>query len=504
MTERTFWGHPAGLATLFFTEMWERFSYYGMRGLLILYMTAPRAAGGLGYDTARAGAIYGLYVGSVYLVCLPGGWLADRFLGTRRATAGGGALILAGHVCLAVPLADTFWVGLGLVVGGTGLLKPSISSLVGELYAAGDVRRDAGYSLYYMGINLGALLAPLVCGWLALSEAARGWLRALGLAPELAWHWGFGAAALGMACGLLQFMRGGARLPVAALKPQRPADASARYRLYYGLGGALLVGAAVLLAASGEWLSVSGLSNAFGGLLLVVAAGFFLTVLRASHWTRQERGQLGVIVLLFVAASVFWSLFEQAGSTLTLFAARNTNLQWGQEAFPATYFLALNPLLIILLSPLFAWGWTRLGARNPASMVKFTLGLVLVAAGFGVLILAAQLAATGVKVSPWWLCATYFLHTLGELCLSPVGLSAISRLAPAQIASLTMGVWFLASAVGNYLGGRAASLYDTFALPSLFGAVAGLALLAAVVLAAFIPYAGQLLARPAAPPGVSP
>ena len=497
MHQPSFFGHPRGLSTLFFTELWERFSYYGMRGLLILYMTAPLAAGGLGYDVATAGAVYGLYAGSVYLTCLPGGWLADRFLGTRAATRWGGLLILSGHVCLAMPLREIFFLGLALVVSGTGLLKPSVSTLVGGLYAPDDPRRDAGYSLYYMGINLGAFLAPLACGWLALGAEPRRFLAGVGIAPETAWHVGFGAAALGMLLGLVQFMRGTRHLAGVGDPPTTPREDDGR-RLRQG--GVALLGLVLLLGAllwSGQ-LSVQRLSDGFALVLLGVTAAFFLTMFRAGDWTPAERNRLRLILLLFVAAAVFWSLFEQGGSTLTLFAARNTDLILGGHAFPATWFQSVNPLLIIALAPVFAWGWVKLGARNPGSVAKFILGLVLVAAGFAVLVPAAQLAVAGEKVSPWWLVATYTLHTLGELCLSPVGLSAMSRLAPARIASLTMGVWFLASAVGNYLGGRVAGLYERFTLPELFGSVALAALVAAGVMLALLPAANRLLA-PRAP-----
>ncbi len=492
-TQDDFLGHPAGLSTLFFTELWERFSYYGMRGLLILYMTAGLDAGGLGFDTATAGAVYGLYGGCVYLLCLPGGWLADRWLGARRATLIGGSLILAGHLCLAAPFKDSFFGGLALVVLGTGLLKPSISKLVGDLYPADDPRRDAGYSLYYMGINLGAFLAPLACGWLALSGEFRAALAGWGVAPANAWHVGFAAAALGMAGGLWQFRAGHARLANAGLPPAAGISASDRRLLRRAL---LAMAVLVLVLGAGlmrGWLGIAALSNGFALVLLTVTAGFFISMFRAGDWTDEERARLRLILILFVAASVFWSLFEQGGSTLNLFAARNTDLTLAGYSFPATWFQSVNPLMIIALAPVFALGWVQLGARNPSSIAKFTLGLVLVAAGFGVLAVAAVLAAEGVKVSPLWLVATYLLHSLGELCLSPVGLSAISRLAPARIASLTMGVWFLASSVGNYLGGRVAGLYDRFSLPGLFAMVTGLALLAALGLWALGPYARRLL-----------
>jgi POT family proton-dependent oligopeptide transporter len=292
----------------------------------------------------------------------------------------------------------------------------------------------------------------------------------------------------------VQFVAGRGRLAHAGLPPVAGLSAPERRLLLRGLGvTALVLGGLGLGLASGA-LDIARLSDGFALVLLAVTAGFFITMFRASHWKPGERRRLQLIFILFVAAAVFWSLFEQAGSTLNLFAARNTQLELWGYAFPATFFQSVNPLLIIALAPVFAFGWLKLGARNPAPMTKFTLGLVLVAAGFGVLIVAAQLSANGVKVSPLWLVATYLLHSLGELCLSPVGLSAISRLAPARIASLTMGVWFLASAVGNYLGGRVAGLYERVSLPMLFTLVTGFALLAALVLWILRPYASRLLA----------
>ena len=476
---------PAGLRALFLTELWERFSYYGLRGLLILYMTAAVGEGGLGFDTATAGAIYGIYSGLVYLACLPGGWIADRFIGAQRATWYGGILILSGHLCLAAPISNTFVLGLSLVILGTGLLKPNISTMVGQLYTADDPRRDGGFSIYYMGINLGAFLAPLVCGWLALGMPFRGMLRHAGLAPELAWHWGFGAAAIGMALGLFFYWHGRSNFSRQSLRPAHAPSVQEQRRLVQGLlAGTLLIGGALVATHTGG-LSIARISDLFGLALMIITVGFFGWIFTTPGWSHEERHNLRLILVLFIGAVVFWSLFEQGGSTLNLFAARDTNrhLPWFDFEFPATWFQSINPILIIALAPLFAAWWTRLGARNPPSTHKFIAGLIFASAGFAVLIVAAKLAADGHLVSPWWLIVTYSLHTLGELCLSPVGLSAMSRLAPARIAGLTMGVWFLATSIGNYLGGRAASFYDTLSLPELFTAITVAGALAAILLA---------------------
>ena len=492
MTASTRWGHPRALSTLFYTELWERFSFYGMRGLLVLYMTAPQTQGGLGFDLAHAAALYGLYSGMVYLACLPGGWLADRFLGSERATFWGGVLILLGHVTMAWPATAGIYPAMALLVCGTGLLKPSVSSMVGQLYATNDPRRDSGYSLYYMGINLGAFLAPLVCGWLALAAPVRERLGEMGLPPSLAWHAAFGAAAIGMALGLWVFLRGRADFPAESARPVQPPSVADWRRLRWAAALAASLGVLFAAAVASGRLDIAAVSDLFGSGLLVLVGVFFAWALGARHWTPDERRNLRLIVVLFLGAVVFWALFEQGSSTLTLFAEHDTDrfLPWLGYDFPATWFHSVNPLLIILGAPLFAWGWVRLGPRNPSASAKFLLGLALATAGFAVLILAARVADTGVKVSPAWLVATYVLHSLGELCLSPVGLSAMSRLAPARISGLTMGVWFLAASVGNYLGGRVAGLYENFSRAELFMVVSGAGLAAVLVLAGLFRWLG--------------
>ncbi len=487
-----FFGHPRALGTLFFTELWERFSYYGMRAILILFMTTPLEAGGLGFDVASAGAIYGLYTGMVYLACLPGGWLADHLLGARRATVIGGSIIMLGHICLALPLKGSFYLGLVLIVMGTGLLKPNVSNLVGQLYAPDDRRRDAGFSLYYMGINSGAFLAPLVCGTLAQGQGFRVLLASAGIDPRLAWHFGFGAAAVGMALGLVSYVRGSRHFGNAGLAPtESTARIAASRRAWRGAIASLvtLVIFTCLVLSDQLQLTAAGLGNAFGLLLLAITVAFFVWIFARRDWHAEERRRLWMVLALFLGATAFWSLYEQGGSTLTLFAARNTDTTLFGFAFPASWMQSLNPVYIIAgLAPAFAWLWPRLGKREPSSPAKFAIGLAFMAAGYGVMIVAGGIAQSGVKVSPLWLAVMYFLHTLGEMCLSPVGLSAMTKLAPARIASLTMGVWFLASAIGSYLGGRVAGLYDSLGLAQIFEALTAFAVVAALVMG--------LLARP--------
>jgi POT family proton-dependent oligopeptide transporter len=500
-SDTRFFGHPRGLATLFFTEMWERFSYYGMRALLILFMTAPAAAGGLGFDTAKAGPIYALYVSSVYLLSLPGGWIADRVLGLRRAVFVGGVIIMAGHICLAVPSMTTFYLGLILIATGTGLLKPNVSVLVGKLYGPDDVRRDAGFSIFYMGINTGAFIAPLVTGWLGQSEGFKSILASAGMAPESSWHWGFGAAAVGMFLGLVQYTVGGKHLSRDGLHPVRPTDPVEAARLDRQLRrvgvsvlAILLVGAAlVLLGVIAP--DPEAISRDFKWVLLGITAAFFAWLFLIGKWSREERKQLVVIGVLFAAATVFWMAYEQAGSTLNLFAERDTNNVVLGQTFPASWYQSLPPLFVILFAPLFAALWVRLGNRNPSSPAKFTVALLLLTIAFAIMIGAASVAATGVRVSPMWLVVSYLFQTLGELCLSPVGLSAMTRLAPARIAGLVMGVWFLALSVGSYLAGMASSVYETMPLPTLFTVVTATALVAAVVMALLIKPIHRMLQR---------
>jgi POT family proton-dependent oligopeptide transporter len=496
-----FFGHPRGLSTLFFTEMWERFSYYGMRALLILFMTAPVAAGGLGFDTATAGPIYALYVSSVYFLSVPGGWVADRILGLQRAVFVGGVIIMAGHICLAIPSISTFYLGLTLIAVGTGLLKSNISVLVGHLYRPDDVRRDAGYSIYYMGINTGGFIAPLITGWLAQSEGFRRILASAGFRPESAWHWGFGAAALGMFLGLVQYRAGGKHLSTEGLQPVLPSEpvAAARVRrqvrLVEFISLAIVLGLIVVVATGMVRLDPEWISRNFKWVLIAVTVAFFSWLFLSRGWSREERKRLVVIAVLFAAATVFWMAYEQAGSTLNLFAARNTDNSIFGHSFPPSWYQSLPPLFIILFAPLFAAVWIRLGRRNPSSPAKFALALVLLGLGFAVMIGAASAAVAGGRVSPLWLVLSYLLQTLGELCLSPVGLSAMSVLAPARIAGLVMGVWFLALSVGNYLAGMASSFYETLPLPTLFSIVTATALATAVILTLLIKPIRRMMAR---------
>ena len=469
-----FFGHPAGLSTLFFTEFWERFGYYGMRALLILFMVSPTDKGGLGLDVVAAGSIYGLYTASVYGLSLPGGWIADRFLGQRKAVLLGGTLIAIGYLMLAAPDVRVFYSGLCVVAIGTGLLKPNISTIVGQLYATGDPRRDSGFSIFYMGINLGATIAPLICGYVG---------------QRINWHLGFALSGVGMTVGVLQYWLGAKNLGTAGLNPAPWASAqeaaSQRRLLRNVLLGLALAAAVVAGLQLGGFIALTPeiLNNSAGVVLLCVVVALFSFLLLGGDWTPVERKRLSAILVLFIASALFWCAFEQAGSSLSLFAKFGTDSRVLGFSIPESWYQSINAGLIVCIAPILAWLWLKLGSRQPSSPVKFALGLVFAGLGFAILIpAAASTAAGGPRVTPLFLLGTYLCHTIGELLLSPVGLSAITKLAPERVASFMMGVWFISLSVGNYLGGKIASLYTTLPVPTLFGAVAAFTFVAALVL----------------------
>ena len=419
---------------------------------------------------------------------MPGGWIADRLIGPRRAVLYGGILIASGHFSMAVPMMATFYLGLFLIVIGTGLLTGNVSVIVGKLYAPEDIRRDAGFSIFYMGINLGAFIAPLICGYLG---------------QTINWHFGFAAAGFGMLIGVIQYVMGSKGLGEAGLHPAPAASpaAAGRDRKQAQIWVAVFLGVCLVIGVGGYTgmvpITATQVADAAGVFLLLVIAGFFGWLFLSSGWTREERNRLYVIGVLFLAASLFWSVFEQAGSTLNLFADRNTRTEVLGYSYPSSWFQSVNSLFIFALAPVFAWIWLRLASqgKEPSSPAKFAFGLVFVDLGFAILIIPARMAEQGVLVSPMWLIATYFLHTVGELTLSPVGLSAMTRLAPARIGGLMMGVWFLATSVGNFIGGRVAGFYESFALPTLFTAVAGFAIGAGVILFVLVPSMRKLLPK---------
>ncbi|MFL5580220.1 MAG: peptide MFS transporter [Gemmatimonadaceae bacterium] len=443
LDDRALLGHPRGLGLLFVAEMWERFSYYGMRALLVLYLVNA-----LRWDSARAANLYGTYTMLVYLTPLIGGYLADRLIGTRRSLVLGGAIIAAGHFTMAVPGMTTFYTGLGLIIVGTGFFKPNVSTMVGQIYRDGDPRRDSGFTIFYMGINLGAFLGPLVCGFLAQND-------------RFGWHYGFAAAGVGMVLGLIAYVWGRDRyLPGIGLRAvEKGGSAGDRSRnettgAAEGSGALHGIGGAVVGALVGWFLGGGSILGLIMGA--TIGAALAVTVL-GTHGEERKRVIALFIVVFFVI--FFWAAYEQAGSSMNLFADKYTNLDVGGFRVPSSWFQSVNPFVILLFAPAFAVLWGRLGraGKEPSTAMKMTIGLFLLGVGFLFMVEGGRRADGGTLVSPWWLVMAYAFHTWGELCLSPVGLSYVTKVAPWRFASLLMGVWFLANAAANKVAGSLAA-----------------------------------------------
>jgi len=426
--DRSFFGHPLGLATLFFTEMWERFSYYGMRAFLILYMVHA-----LGFDDKHAGRVYGNYTAGVWAAAIVGGIIADWWLGQYRSVLIGGIIIALGHFTLAFHPLPFFYVGLSLIVVGTGLLKPNVSGIVGGLYEPGDARRDAGFSIFYMGINLGAFIGPIIAGWLA---------------QKVDWHLGFACAGVGMSLGLVQYVLGRRSLQPAIER----------------------------LASSRRAPPVS--SPAAGA---APPSGFL-------GFTGTEWKRIAAMGVFFVFAAIFWGAYEQAGSSLNLFGDRYTTLNVLGFSFPSSWYVSVQAILVIILAPAFAWLWIRLGQYEPTTPTKFGFGLLFVGLSFLFLLIpAAAIQGTpGLRVSPFWLVGCYFIQELGELCISPVGLSVFTKLSPVKTVGMMLGLWFLADSVGNKVAGYAAGFISSAPLTQLFGVVGAVCVGASLVAFAIV------------------
>ncbi len=447
--EPQFFGHPRGLSVLFFTEFWERFSFYGLRAILLLFLTAPAAISGMEFDITTAGFIYGIYTSMAYLASVPGGWIADNLIGQRRAIFYGGILISAGNLVLSMHGIQFLVIGLTLVIMGTGLLKPNVSAIVGGLYTANEsARRDAGFSIFYTGINLGAFVAPLVVG---------------SLGEKVNWHMGFLASGIGMAIGLVWYRFGSKHLGSLGLAPINPeAIAKAKKTLLIAAGTLLgVVGLVAVIHVSGIYrVTIDIARNVFNIGYLVIPVAFFAVVFADKSLSLIEKKRFVVIAIFFFLSAIFWGSFEQAGTTFTLFARDSTDRTIGGTTLPVSYFQSLNAMFIVIFASVFALIWVKLGDRQPSSPMKFAIGLILAGVGFWILSLGAGIAASGTKVSPLWLVLVYMIHTFGELCLSPVGLSNITKLAPARYVSQAMGIWFLGASLGNYIAGQAAGYVE--------------------------------------------
>jgi proton-dependent oligopeptide transporter, POT family len=491
--DRRFFGHPRGLSTLFFTEFWERFSYYGIRPLLVLFMTAALASGGLGFDRESASAIVGIYASSVYLSSLPGGWIADRWLGLRRSIFWGGVLIALGHLSIALSAVfarQAFFLGLILIVMGTGMLKPNISALVGDLYPQGGARQDSGFAIFYMGINSGALFAPIVTGLLG---------------ERLGWHWGFGAAGAGMLVGLVTYrLRAPGTLGPLGLTPS--GDAADRRKVRNITLGALALAAVVVaLAMTGAFaIDPRAIAERMTVLIGTMALVYFAYLFFFAGLDAGEKKRTLVIVVLFVFSSAFWSAYEQAPTSLNLFAKDFTDRRIFGWEMPVVWLQSATPFFVVTLSAVFAWIWGQLAARGRdfSSPAKFAFALFSAGVSFLIMVAATNHViaggGVGVRVSVWWLILTYLLQVIGELCLSPVGLSSVTKLAPHRFVGQMMGVWFMSIALGNLVAGLVGGNVDPEKLdqmPELFQRTALSLIVAAALLSLLVVPIRRMLVR---------
>ena len=504
--DRAFFGHPAGLSTLFFTEMWERFSYYGMRAFLILYIAAPVDLGGRGMfilkdgkpeASAEAGAIVGMFGAAVYLLSLPGGWIADRFLGQRKGVIVGGILIAAGNTTLALPgLGDVFYLGLVLIAFGTGFLKPNVSTIVGQLYSETDVRRDSGYTIYDMGINIGAAIAPIACGYLATDPAFRGFLVEHGINPNLCWNFAFGAAAVGMVGGLIQFVLGQRKLGEAGKHPTIPDDPKVALRdrsVLIALAGVVVaLGVVVVLAKpSGDVIR-----DTMGIGLILGSFALFYGLYRSARDAKEKRRIIAMIPL-YVGAIAFFGIFEQAPTTLNTFAESYTAREVLGFYIPAPYYQFVNAGFIVLLAPVVAYLWVRLARakKEPTSVNKFAIGMAILAISFVVMLPSSGDATGGHNQnSGMYLIGLYFFYTVAELFISPVGLSSMSKLAPKRLGGMVMGIWFLGTAIGIYLAGRASAISAGKSFDYLWKLLLILSLIASAALFVVAPMIKKMMA----------
>ena len=487
---RGFFGHPVGLSTLFATEMWERFSFYGIRPLLILFMTTAVMNGGFGFERPQASAIVGIYASSVYLSSLPGGWIADRLFGLRRAIQYGAILIMLGHISIGLTSflgsQTPFFIGLVLIVMGTGLLKPNISAIVGDLYPEGGARRDAGFSIFYMGINTGATAGQLFTGFFG---------------EKIGYGWGFGIAAVGMLAGLIWYtVRANATLGKIGVEPTRLDDPTAQRKrenqtkLVIVAGSAVVIGVILLASFGIITIDPQVVGTYWAYFLGAIGVVYFAYIFTFGGLKGDEMKRVVVIAVLFVAAAIFWAAFEQAPTSLNLFAKDFTDRQWGSFEVPALWYQSINSFFIIIFAPVFAALWLWLGKRNIniSSPFKFALGLAFAGIGFLIMIFPSNMlvaAGGALKVSGIWLTMSYLFQTFGELSLSPVGLSSMTKLSPRRYVGQMMGIWFLATSLGNMIAGLVGGSVDpekleqtpmlmTWTTIALFTSAAVLALLA--------------------------
>ncbi|KGX91998.1 peptide ABC transporter permease [Pontibacillus halophilus JSM 076056 = DSM 19796] len=473
--QKGFFGHPKGLFTLFFTEFWERFSYYGMRAILLYYMYYEVTQGGLGLDQSTAASIMAIYGALVYMSGIIGGWVADRLLGGSDTIFYGGVLIMVGHIVLSLPGSLTaFFVSMIFIVVGTGLLKPNVSSVVGDMYSTNDYRRDAGFSIFYMGINLGAFLSPLVVGTVGLG---------------ISFHLGFALAAVGMFFGLITYMVTRKKnLGLAGKQVPNPLTPDERGRVAKRLISGVVVLALILtVSIMTGVLTINRLTLLVSILGIVIPVAYFTVMLRSDKTTADERSRVIAYIPLFIAAMVFWAIQEQGAIILAQYADQRTNLNFLGMTIQPAWFQSLNPLFIIFLAPVFAWLWTKLGSKQPTTPKKFSYGLIFAGLSFVVMLFPAYFNGTETLANPLWLVLSFFLVVIGELLLSPVGLSTTTKLAPVAFSSQTMSLWFLTSASGQAMNAQLVKLYNADTEIAYFGIIGAVSIVIGLLLYFFAP-----------------
>lgn len=468
--QKGFFGHPKGLMSLFFTEFWERFSYYGMRAILIYYMYYEVTQGGLGLERSTANSIMAVYGSLVYMSGIIGGWIADRLLGTTRTVFYGGVLIMLGHIVLSFPGGiTTLFVSMALIIIGTGLLKSNISTIVGDLYSEKDARRDSGFSIFYMGINMGGFLAPLVVGTIGL---------------KYNFHLGFGLAAVGMAVGLIVFLLTKKNnLGLAGSYVPNPMTSEERKKVFARIGIVILIVLILgfILVQQGI-MTIDVFTMTVSILGIVIPTLYFIVMYRSDRTTSDEKSRLLAYIPLFVSAMMFWAIAEQGANILAQYADERVNLMVGSFEISPAWFQSLNPLFIIVLAPIFAWLWIKLGDRQPSTPKKFAFGLFFAGMSFIVMIIPAYTNGTETLVNPFWLVLSFFLVVLGELLLSPVGLSATTKLAPTAFAAQTMSLWFMTNASAQAINAQVVKLYSPENEILYFGVIGVIAIIIGLLL----------------------
>ncbi|MDN5205287.1 peptide MFS transporter [Fulvivirgaceae bacterium BMA10] len=469
-----FLGHPKGLIILFFTEMWERFSYYGMRGLFVLYLVSSVADGGFGWDQAAALTLYGTYTMLVYVMSIPGGILADKFIGQKKAVMVGGFLLVAGHGIMAVPGETPFYIAISLIILGVGALKANISTMVGGLYRKGDIRRDKGFTIFYMGINLGSALSSLIVGYIG---------------QTVGWHWGFGLAGIGMLLGQIVFIAGQKYLKGVgeAYKEQKQSDTPSEnhFAKIFSDPRALIV--TILFIALAVYLGVSG--HILYTIMAAIAAPFLGigVSIYFNELNNIERDRVMVMLIAFLMVIAFWGAFEQAGGLMNLYTESKTDKSvFGLFSMTAAQFQFFNPGFILLFGIPVATYWVnrRLKGKEESAIFKMSVGNIIMGLGFVMMVGAANQSANGGMASMWWIVGAYLLHTIGELCSSPVALSFVTKLAPIKYASIMMGLYFAMTGLGNKVAGELGKLasdfgeFQVFAGIGIFSVAFGLLLLA--------------------------